>query len=77
MVRLLTVNVKNESVLPGAGSWSYPKNREMRDPILVTLLKMPPHYSQSTLKNATPCSVTSLLASYKEVTPPGLPCYVG
>ena len=42
----------------------------MRDPILVTLLKMPPHYSQSTLKNATPCSVTSPLASYKEVTPP-------
>ena len=42
----------------------------MRDPILVTLLKMRPHYSQSTLKNATPCSVTSPLASYKEVTPP-------
>ena len=26
---------------------SYPKNQKMWDPILVTLLKMPPHYSQS------------------------------
>ena len=26
---------------------SYPKNQKMCDPILVTLLKMRPHYSQS------------------------------
>ena len=42
----------------------------MRDPILVTLSKMRPHYSQSTRENATPSSGTSPLASYKEVTPP-------
>ena len=35
------------------------------DPILVTLLKMRPHYSQSTHENATPSSGTSPLASYK------------
>ena len=43
----------------------------MCDPILVTLLKMRPHYSQSSRENATPSSGTSLLASYKEVQPPG------
>ena len=43
----------------------------MCDPILVTLLKMQPHYSQSSRENATPSSGTSLLASYKEVPPPG------
>ena len=37
----------------------------MCDPILVTLLKMRPHYSQSNRENVTP----SPLASYKEVTP--------
>ena len=42
----------------------------MRDPILVTLSKMRPHYSQSTRENATPSSGTPPLASYKEVTPP-------
>ena len=56
----------------------------MYDPILVTLLKMRPHYSQSSWENATPSSGTSPLASYKEVppTPPSgcsldirKPCY--
>ena len=42
----------------------------MCDPILVTLLKMQPHYSQSSRENATPSSGTSPLASYKEVPPP-------
>ena len=42
----------------------------MCDPILVTLLKMQPHYSQSSLENATPSSGTSPVASYKEVPPP-------
>ena len=37
---------------------------------LVTLLKMRPHYSQSSRENATPSGGTSPLASYKEVTPP-------
>ena len=49
---------------------SYPKNQKMCDPILVTLLKMRPHYSQSSRENATPSSDTSPLASYKEVPPP-------
>ena len=42
----------------------------MCDPILVTLLKMRPHYSQSSCENATPSSGTSPLASYREVPPP-------
>ena len=50
---------------------SYPKNQKMCDPILVTLLKMQPHYSHSSRKNATPSSGTSPLASYEEV-PPGV-----
>ena len=47
----------------------YPKKFEMCDPILVTLLKMRPHYSQSSRENATPSSGTSPLASDKEVSP--------
>ena len=43
---------------------------KMCDPILVTLLKMRPHSSQSSRENVTPSSGTSPLASYKEVTPP-------
>ena len=43
----------------------------MCEPILVTLLKMRPHYSRSSRENATPSSGTSPLASYKEVPPPG------
>ena len=39
-------------------------------PILVTLLKMQPHYSQSSRENETPSSGTSPLANYKEVPPP-------
>ena len=42
----------------------------MCDPILATLLKMRPHYSQSIRENATPSSGTSPLASYKVVPPP-------
>ena len=49
---------------------SYTKNLKMCEPILVTLLKMRPHYSQSSHENATPSSSTSPLDSYKEVPPP-------
>ena len=45
----------------------------MCDPILVTLLTMRLHYSQSSRENATPSSDTSPLASYKEVPPPPHP----
>ena len=62
LVRLLTVNMKNCLT---------PKNPKMCDPILVTLLKMRPHYSQSSRENATPSSGTSPLASHKKV--PTLP----
>ena len=61
VVRLLTVHVKN---------FIYPKNTKMCHPILVTPLKMRPHYSQSRGENATPPSGASPLASYKEVPPP-------
>ena len=40
-------------------------------PILVTLSKMQPNYSQSSRENETPSSGTSPLANYKEVPPPG------
>ena len=60
-----------------------PKNPKMYDPMLVTLLKMQPHYSQSSCENATPSSSTSPLASYRKYPPlpPGCsldikkPCY--
>ena len=58
-VRLLTVNMKIFN--------SYPKNTKMCNPILVTLLKMQPHYSQSSPENATLSSGTSPLPSFKEV----------
>ena len=45
---------------------SYPQNPKMCNTILVTPLKMQPHYSQSSRENATPSSGTSPLASYKE-----------
>ena len=48
---------------------SCPKNQKMCDLILVTLLKMRPHYSQSSRENVTPSSGTYPLASYKEVSP--------
>ena len=64
VVCLLTVSTKNCLT---------PKNPKMCDPILVTLLKMRPHYSQSSRENATPSSGTSPLASYKEEPHPGLP----
>ena len=41
----------------------------MCDPILVIVLKMRPHDSQSSRENATPSSGTSPLACYKEVPP--------
>ena len=44
----------------------------MCDPILVTLLKMQTHHSQSNRENATPSSGTSPLAFNKEVPPPPL-----
>ena len=48
-----------------------PKNQKMCDPILVTLLKMRTHDSQSSHENATLSSSTSLLASYEEERPSG------
>ena len=42
----------------------------MCERIVVTLLKMRPHYSQTSSENVTPSSGTSPLASYKEVPPP-------
>ena len=57
LVRLLTVNMKNCLT---------PNNSKMCDPIVVTLLKMRPHNSQSGRENATPSSDTSPLASYKK-----------
>ena len=66
LVCLLAVNMKNCLT---------PKYLKMCDPILVTLLKMQPHYSQSSRENAAPSSGTSPLASYKEVPLPWmLPC---
>ena len=53
---------------------SYPQNRKMCDPILVTLLKMLPRYSQSSCENGTPSNGRCTLASYsmyKKVPPPG------
>ena len=49
---------------------SYPKNPKICNPILVTLLKMWPHYTHSSRENVTASSGTSPLASYKEVLPP-------
>ena len=54
-----------------------PKNPKMCDPILVTLLKMRPHYRQSSRENATPSSGTSPLTSYKKVLPPPTPGCLG
>ena len=48
---------------------SCPKSQKMCDLILVTLLKMRLHYSQSSSENATPSSGTCPLASYKDVWP--------
>ena len=45
------------------------RNPKMYHPILVTLMKMRPYYSQSSRENATPSRGTSPLASYKEVAP--------
>ena len=53
---------------------SYHKNNKMCEPILETLLKMLPHYSQSSRENATPSGGTSPITSYKEVPLPGRRC---
>ena len=42
----------------------------MCDPILATLLKVRPHYSQPSRENATPSSGTSPSAFCMEVPPP-------
>ena len=60
LVRLLTLKISRPFL---------PQKSENVRPILVTLLKMRPHYSQSSRKNATPSSDTSQLASKKEVPP--------
>ena len=44
----------------------------MCDPILVTLLKMRPHFSQASRENATLSRGISPLASYKELHLPDL-----
>ena len=44
----------------------------MCEPILVTLLKMRPQYSQYSRENATPSSGATPQASYKDVHLPGL-----
>ena len=59
LVRLLTVNVKN-----------FLASKIRKCATTLTLLKMRPHYSQSSRENATPSSGTSPLASYKEVLTP-------
>ena len=64
------LNFLTETILnPYLIEFSYPKIPKMCDPILVTLLKMQPHSSQSSRENATPSSGTSPLASYKGVPP--------
>ena len=50
-----------------------PKNPKMGDSILVTLLKVRPHYTQSSYENTTPSSGTSPLASYKKLPYPPPP----
>ena len=54
---------------------THPKNPKIFDPILVTLLKIQPHYSHFSRENPTPSSGTSLLASCKGVPPPGQPLW--
>ena len=68
---LFTYSTKNSGTFANRKyeELSYPKNQKMCDPVLVTLLNMRPHYSQSSRENATPSSGTPPLASYKEVTP--------
>ena len=49
---------------------SYPKNQKMCDPIVVTLLKMRPHYNQSSRENPTSSSGTSLQFLIRNYPPP-------
>ena len=66
----LTANLR--TMFKSFQNFLIPEIPKMCDPILVTVLKMQPHYSQSSRKNATPSSGTSPVASYKEVPPPPL-----
>ena len=50
-----------------------PKIPKKCDPILVTVLKMQPHYSQSSRENATPSSDTSHWAVTRKYPPPPPP----
>ena len=49
---------------------SYLKNQKMCDPIVVTLLKMRPHYSQSSRENRTSSSGTSPYFLVRNYPPP-------
>ena len=62
LVRLLTVNMKN---------CLNPKTPKMCDPIVVTLLKMRPHYSQSSRENATPIQRHIPISLLQGSTTPG------
>ena len=62
LVRLLTINIHKYE------EQSYRENPEMCDPMLVTLSKMQPHYSQTSRENATPSSGTFPLASYRSLS---------
>ena len=59
--------------IPAYQNFLIPEILKMCDPILETLLKIEPQYSQSSRENVTPSSGTSPVASYKEVppSPPG------
>ena len=58
--------------LPYQSTFLHQKS-ELHHPILVNLLKMHPHYIQSSCENVTPSSGTSPKAPYKEVPPlPGI-----
>ena len=62
LVRLPTINIHKYEDL------SYRENTKMCDPMLVTLSKMRPHYSQTSREKATPSSGTSPLASYRSLS---------
>ena len=67
---ILYFNTQN----PYLPEYSLPQIPKICDPILVTLLKMQPHFSQPSRENATPSSGTSLKAySLLESTPPPPP----
>ena len=49
-------------LIPYLPEYSHPQIPKICDPILVTLLKMQPHYSQYNGENTTPSNGTSPLA---------------